>query len=119
MMIAVWVLSVLTVAEFVMAPINLWTGRTMPLFTRFTGFPPVVARRVFAPVKLVSAVLVAIGIAVPVCGVIGAAILSAVCLLYLIRLAAPGRRDGSGIAGFAIFGSWGVALLVLQLLRLG
>ena len=48
MTIAVWFLSLLLIAEFVMAPINLWTGRTMPLFTRFTGFPPEVATRVFA-----------------------------------------------------------------------
>jgi hypothetical protein len=33
-------LSLLVIAEFVMAPINLWTGRTMPLFTRFTGYAP-------------------------------------------------------------------------------
>jgi hypothetical protein len=37
MTIAVWILSLLLIAEFVMAPINLWTGRTMLLFTKFTG----------------------------------------------------------------------------------
>jgi hypothetical protein len=119
MMIAIWILSVLLIAEFVMAPINLWTGRTMPLFTRFTGFAPTVARRVFAPVKLTSAVLVGAGIAVPVLGIVGAAIVTAVCLLYLVRLSAAGRRDRSGIAGFALFGAWAVGLLVLQLLRIG
>jgi uncharacterized membrane protein len=118
MIIAVWVLSILLIAEFVMAPINLWTGRTMPLFTKFTGFAPTVARLIFAPVKLVSAILVGIGLAVPVLGVLGAAVLSGVCLLYLVRLSAAGRRDGSGIAAFALFGAWAVALLVLQLLRL-
>lgn len=118
MIVAIWILSVLLIAEFVMAPINLWTGRTMPLFTRFTGFAPDVARRVFAPVKLGSAVLVGIGIAVPVIGLVGAAIITLVCLVYLVRLCAPGRRDGSGIAGFALFGAWAVAALVLQLLRL-
>ena len=118
MMIAIWILSILLVAEFVMAPINLWTGRTMPLFTRFTGFDPKVARRVFAPVKLISAVLVGVGIAVPVLGVAGAAIVTCVCLVYLVRLSAAGRRDRSGVAGFALFGAWAVGLLVLQLLRL-
>jgi uncharacterized membrane protein YphA (DoxX/SURF4 family) len=117
MMTAIWILSILLVAEFVMAPINLWTGRTMPLFTRFTGFDPTVARRVFAPVKLISAVLVGVGIAVPALGVAGAAIVTCVCLVYLVRLSAPGRRDGSGVAGFALFGAWAVGLLVLQLLR--
>lgn len=119
MIIAVWVLSLLLIAEFVMAPINLWTGRTMPMFTRFTGFPPAVARRVFAPVKLISAVLIGIGIAVPVLGLVGAVIITIVCLVYLIRLSAPGRRDGSGIAGFVLFGAWAVGLLVLQVLRVG
>lgn len=118
MIIAIWVLSLLSMAEFVMAPINLWTGRTMPLFTRFTGFPPAVARRVFAPVKLVAAVLIGIGIPLAPFGLVGAAIITVVCLVYLIRLSAPDRRDGSGIAGFALFGAWAVGLLVLQLLRL-
>lgn len=118
MIIAIWILSVLTVAEFVMAPINLWTGRTTPLFTRFTGYSPEVARRVFAPVKLAGAILVGIGLAVPVLGLVGAAVLTGVCLLYLVRLAAPGRRDGSGIGAFLLFGAWAAALVVLQLLRL-
>lgn len=118
MIIAIWILSVLSIAEFVMAPINLWTGRTMPLFTKFTGFQPTVARRIFAPVKLISAILVGVGLAVPIFGVVGAAVLTGVCLLYLVRLGAPGRRDGSGIAGFGLFGAWAIALLVLQLLRL-
>jgi hypothetical protein len=117
MTIAVWILSPLLIAEFVMAPINLWTGRTMPLFIRFTGWPATVATRVFAPVKLASAALVAIGLAVPAAGIAGAAIVTGVCAVYLVRLAAPGRRDGSGIAGFALFGSWAVALLVLLILR--
>jgi uncharacterized membrane protein YphA (DoxX/SURF4 family) len=117
MTIAVWILSLLLIAEFVMAPINLWTGRTMPLFTRFTGFPPEVATRVFAPVKLASAVLIATGLAVPAAGIAGAAIVTGICAVYLVRLAAPGRRDVSGIAGFALFGSWAVALILLLILR--
>ena len=117
MIIAAWVLSLLLIAEFVMAPINLWTGRTMPLFTRFTGYAPTVATRVFAPVKLASAALVALGLVLPAAGVAGAAIVTGVCALYLIRLSAPGRRDASGIAGFTLFGSWAVALAVLLILR--
>jgi hypothetical protein len=31
--VAIWILSALLVAEFVMAPVNLWTGRTMPTRT--------------------------------------------------------------------------------------
>jgi hypothetical protein len=114
---AVWILSLLLIAEFVMAPVNLWTGRTMPLFIRFTGYPPSVARRVFAPVKLASAALVAAGLAVPAAGLAGALIVIGVCAVYLGRLGAPGRRDTSGIAGFALFGSWAVALAVLLILR--
>ncbi len=52
MTIAIWVLSVLLIAEFVMAPVNLRAGRTMPTFTAFTGYSPNAARRIFAPVKL-------------------------------------------------------------------
>jgi hypothetical protein len=113
MTIAIWILSLLLIAEFVMAPINLWTGRTMPAFTKFTGYPPQVATRVFAPVKLASAVLVGIGLAVPAAGIAGGAIITGICALYLARLAAAGRRDRSGIVGFALFGSWAVALVVL------
>lgn len=116
---AAWILSLLLIAEFVMAPINLWTGRTMPLFARFTGYPPWVATRVFAPVKLASAALVAVGLAVPAAGVAGGVIITGVCAVYLIRLGTPGRHDASGIAGFALFGSWAAALAVLLILRSG
>ncbi|HZY77786.1 MAG TPA: hypothetical protein VFE40_15835 [Jatrophihabitantaceae bacterium] len=114
MTVAVWVCSLVLVAEFVMAPINLWTGRTLPAFVTFTGFRPAVARRVFAPVKLAGAVLVAAGLALRTVGIAGAAILCAVCFVYLFRLAAPGRRDPAGLTGFLIFGAFAVALLVLQ-----
>lgn len=114
---AIWVLSLLLAAEFVMAPINLWTGRTTSSFVRFTGYPPRAARRVFAPVKLLAAALIAVGIGVRLAGVVGAALTSAICAVYLLRLAGRGRRDPAGIAGFTIFGAWAVALLVLQLAR--
>ncbi len=117
MTVAIWILSVVLIAEFVMAPINLWTGRTMPNFVRFTGYSPDIARWVFAPVKLLAAILVAVGLAVRLAGIAGAAVTAAVCAVYLIRLAAPGRRDGAGLAGFAIFGGCAVALLILQALR--
>lgn len=117
MTVAIWILSILLIAEFVMAPINLWTGRTMPSFTRFTGFAPQVARVGFAPVKLVAAVLMAAGLAVRPLSVTGAAMTTAICVVYLARLAGRGRRDLAGIAGFGIFGAWAVALLVLQTAR--
>lgn len=91
--VAIWVLSVLLVAEFVMAPINLWTGRTMPAFTRFTGYSAHVARLGFAPVKLLAAPLIAAGLAVRLVGLVGAALSTAVCPVYLCRLATRGRRD--------------------------
>lgn len=116
MRIAAIVLSVLLIAEFVMAPINLWTGRTMPLFEKFTGHRPDVARRVFAPVKLLGAALVLAGLFVRPASVAGAALLALVCGYYLVRLTAPARRDGSAVAAFALFGAWAVGLFVLQLL---
>jgi hypothetical protein len=112
---AIWVISVLLVAEFVMAPINLWSGRTMPSFLAFTGFSPATARRIFAPVKLAGAALVAVGVALRPVGILGAALVIAVCAVYLIRLAMPSRRDPAGLAGFLIFGAGAVALLVLQI----
>jgi hypothetical protein len=110
------ILSLLLIAEFVMAPINLWTGRTMPLFEKFTGHSPAMARKVFAPVKLLGAVLVMIGIFVRPLSIAGAVVLVLVCGYYLVRLAAPGRRDGSGVGAFVLFGAWAVGLLVVQLL---
>ena len=117
MNIAIWVLSLLLVAEFVMAPINLWTGRTMPAFMQFTGFSRRVARRGFAPVKLLAAILIAAGLALKPAAIAGTALTFAICVIYLSRLAAPGRRDRAGIAAFAIFGSWALALLALQLMH--
>ncbi|WP_281174125.1 hypothetical protein [Amycolatopsis taiwanensis] len=38
-------------------------------------------------------------------GLTGAAIVTAVCLVYLVRPSAPGRRDRSGIAGFTFLGA--------------
>jgi hypothetical protein len=111
------ILSVLLIAEFVMAPINLWTGRTLPLFQRFTGHSAQTAKLVFAPVKLLGAALVAVGLGVRGASVAGAALLSVVCAYYLLRLAAPGRRDSSGVAAFLLFGAWAVGLLAVQLSR--
>lgn len=118
MTIAIWILSIPLIAEWVMAPVNLWTGRTMPLFAKFTGFSPEVARRVFAPVKAVAAVLLAAGLALRPLSIAGAALTIAICGVYLIRLAAPGRRAADGIGAFGLFGGVAVALLALQLLRL-
>jgi hypothetical protein len=115
--VAIVILSILLIAEFVMAPVNLWTGRTMPFFLALTGHSERVARRVFAPVKLLGAALVAAGLAVRPLGVAGAAVLTAVCLYYLVRIAMPGRRQGSGVFAFVLFGGWAVALLVLQIMR--
>jgi len=117
MTVVIWILSLLLIAEFVMAPINLWTGRTMPLFTKFTGFSPAIARLAFAPMKLAAAVLVAIGLAYRPASIAGAAITTAICVLYLFRLAAPGRRDLSGVTAFLLFGALAAALLALQLTR--
>jgi hypothetical protein len=89
MTIAVWTLSLLSIAEFTFAPLNLWTGRTMPNFTRFTGLPPRVATQVFAPVKLATGAALAGGLAVRALGLAGAALATAIfgsCALALILL---------------------------------
>jgi hypothetical protein len=115
--VAIVVLSILLVAEFVMAPINLWTGRTMPFFLALTGHSEQVGRRVFAPLKLLGATLVAAGPAGRAPSLAGAAILTVVCLYYLVRIAAPSRRNRAGAFAFILFGSWALALLILQTVR--
>ena len=37
--VAAWILSGLPVAQSVMAPTNLWTGRRMAAFVRLTEYP--------------------------------------------------------------------------------
>lgn len=117
MTVAIWVCSLVLIAEFVMAPINLWSGRTLLAFTTFTGFRPLTARWVFAPVKLAGAVLVGAGLALRPFGIAGAIVMCAVCAVYLIRLSASGRRDPAGLAGFILFGGFAVALLACQLIH--
>jgi hypothetical protein len=110
------VLSALLIAEFVFAPINLWTGRTMANFTRFTGLPPRFATRFLAPLKLLTAVLLIAGLAVAALSIAGAVVTLAICAFYLVRLAHPRRRDPAGVAGFAIFGTLALALLLVRTL---
>lgn len=97
------------------APVNLWTGRTMSNYTRFTGLPPWSATRVLAPVKLAAAGLLAGGLADRALSIAGAALAVAISGFYLARLAHPGRRDPAGLAGFAIFGALACALLALRI----
>lgn len=111
------ILSLLLAAEWVMAPINLWTGRTMPLFERFTGHSPATARQVFAPVKALTAALLLVGLFAEPVSVAGAALSTLICAYYLLRLAAPSRRDPSGVTAFLLFGAASVALLAVQLAR--
>jgi hypothetical protein len=118
MTVAIWILSVLSIAEFTFAPVNLWTGRTMPNFTRFTGFSPEIATQLFAPVKLATAAALAAGLVVPAIGLAGAALATGICATYLVRLAAPERRHIDGLAGFVVFGSWALALLILRVVEL-
>lgn len=115
MIVAVVILSLLLAAEFAFAPVNLWTGRTMGNFTRYTGLPPRFATHVLAPVKLATCVALLAGLAVLPLSIAGAAAALAISCFYLVRLAAPGRRDPAGITGFAIFGALAAALLILRL----
>jgi hypothetical protein len=110
------VLSALLILEFVFAPINLWTGRTMDNYLRFTGLPAAFATRVLAPVKLVTAIVLVVGIWLVPFSIAGAVLALAISCGYLVRLAAPARRDRAGIAGFAIFGALALALLVVRLI---
>ena len=117
MILALWICSLPLIAEFAIAPFNLWSGRTMPNFTRFMALPPTIATRVFAPLKLVGALLLAAGLAVRGAGVAGASIIALISGAYLVRLAAPGRRYVDGLAAFALSFVVALAVLVLQIVR--
>lgn len=111
------ILAVPLILEFVFAPINLWTARTMPNFVRFTGYAPRTATTLFAPIKLLTAALLAVGLFIRGVGIAGASIALAISAVYLVRLSAPGRRDPAGLAGFSLFGALAAALLVVRLLE--
>jgi hypothetical protein len=117
MTVLLWVCSLPLIAEFAVAPFNLWSGRTMPNFERFTALPPRTATRVLAPVKLTGAGLLAIGLAVAAGGVAGAVLIALVSVFYLVRLAARGRRHTDGLAAFGISLALALAVLALQLTR--
>lgn len=117
MKVLIWVCSVPLIAEFVMAPFNLWSGHTMPNFVRFTGLSPAFATRVIAPLKLIGAVLLAGGLAQRQLGMAGAALLGLVSAFYLVRLIAPTRRHLDGLCAFGVSVLLAVAVLVLQLTR--
>lgn len=105
------------IAEFAFAPFNLYSGRTMGNFERFTGFAPVVATRLFAPLKLLSAALLVCGLEVSFLGVIGAAIIALLSATYLVRLTGPGRRHADGIAAFGLTFALAAAVIALQISR--
>jgi hypothetical protein len=111
------VLTVLVAAEFLFAPVNLWTGRTMDNYRRYTGLPDRFATHVLAPVKLATAVAVIAGLFVRPVGVAGAAAAVLISAFYLVRLAGRDRRDPTGFLAFTIFGALGAGLLVVRLYR--
>jgi hypothetical protein len=113
--LAAIVISVPLILEWAFAPFNLWSGRTLENFVRFTGFQTRVATHVFAPVKLALAALLIAGLAVPALSVAGAAGTVLISLGYLACLLAPGRRDAAGIVCFAVFGLIGAAPLTVRL----
>jgi hypothetical protein len=114
MTLAADMVSALLIAEFVFAPFNLWRGRTMDNFIRYTGLPARVATHVLAPIKLIAALLLVAGLWVPAAGVAGAILALAISGFYLLRLADPRRRDPAGLTGFGIFGALALTLLVLR-----
>jgi hypothetical protein len=109
------VISIPLILEFLFAPFNLWTGRTMDNFVRFTGFDPWVARTLFAPAKLASAVLLLVGLFVWDLSVAGAILALVISAVYVVRLLGRGRRDRAGLVGFLLFGLLAAALLAVRL----
>ena len=117
MTVLLWSCSLPLIAEFAMAPFNLWSGRTLPNFQRFTALPPGLATGVLAPVKLAGAILVAVGLALMPAGAAGAAILALVSAFYVLRLCARSRRHLDGLVAFSLSLGLAIAVLVLQLSR--
>lgn len=117
MTMVVVALAVLLAAEFVVAPINLWSGRTIAVYRRYTGLPIWFAQWVLAPLKAATAMALLVGLAWRTTSVVGAAASTAVCVFYLVRLARPGGREGTGVVAFGLFGALSLALLLLQLSR--
>jgi hypothetical protein len=72
---------------------------------------------VLAPVKLATAVILLVGLAWRPLTVVGAAVSTAICLFYLVRLARPSGRDRTGLMAFSIFGALSVALLAIASVR--
>jgi uncharacterized membrane protein YphA (DoxX/SURF4 family) len=108
--------TLLLAAEFSFAPFNLWRGRTMENFTMYTGLPPRFATHFLAPVKLVTALLLVAGLFLRPASVAGAVLAMLISGFYLVRLAAPGRRDPAGLTAFILFGALACALLALRLM---
>jgi len=114
--IAAAIVTLLLAAEFIFAPFNLWSGRTMRNFTTYTGLPPRFATHFLAPVKLVTAFLLVAGLFLRPVSIAGAVLAMVISGFYLVRLAAPGRRDPAGLAGFIVFGALAGLLLALRLM---
>ena len=117
MSVASWVLSLLLIAEFMASPIHLWNGRNMHFFTDFTGLSQSTGRNVCAPAMVVGAALMTVGLASRPMSIAGAAIIACVCAVFLVRLAALGRRAALGIFAYLVFEGLAVALLTLQVMR--
>lgn len=112
-----WICSLALIVEFAVAPFNLWSGRTMQNFERFTALPSPVATRMLAPAKLAGAALLAAGLAVAAPSVTAAVVIALVSGFYLVRLVALGRRHPDGLAAFGLTLGLAIAVLALQLSR--
>jgi len=117
MTIAAIALAAILAAEYAIAPVNLLTGRTLPIYTRYTGLPVWFAQRVLAPLKAITALALLVGIAWRPSSIAGACSSIAICTFYLVRLARPSGRDRTGFVGFGLFGALSVALLAVQAAR--
>lgn len=114
----VYVMSVPLIAESVFAPVNLWKGRTTANWVRFTGLSPRSAQVFAAPVKLVTAALLILGLVWRPAGLLGAGACVAIALFYLVRLWHPVRRGAvDGVVAFMLFGGLGAAVFAVQLVR--
>jgi hypothetical protein len=114
--IAAVIVTLLLVAEFSFAPVNLWSGRTMGNFTAYTGLPPRFATHFLAPVKLADALVLVAGLFLRPASIAGAVLAVAISGFYLVRLSAKGRRDPAGLTGFTVFCALAGALLALRLM---
>lgn len=109
------ILSIPLILEFLFAPMNLWTGRTIENFVSFTGFDARLGTTIAAPLKLASALALIVGCFVREVSLAGAMLALVISIFYLVRLLDHRRRDSAALVGFALFAALAAGVVALRI----